>query len=393
MILVTMTAGWQDWKLNGWLSSLPHSSRIDAVRRAFERCADLLLAVEPIWVLLAAAFVYLSHLLELGTALPWIGLALAVLPFPVRRIRQGYLRLSTDFDLPLSLLIGGALFGLIVSPKFDLSLGAFQCMLAVSLVYYSAVNLPQLASMMKWLIAAGLLGVLGNVIFVCIEVAGASDGSASAGSTYHGLALALLIVAAILTGVAVFGSRGRVRVAIGLLSLCLYVVIIVLVQESVPRLFTWETVSGRLPRWGTTIDMLMDSPFTGVGLGCWAYVYHGTEVLTHPTHVHNSYLELYANTGILGALSLVLLLAIALKVGVDIIRSSRDHPWYGFGIGVLIACVATLLVGVVESAPIGVPLVGADDYSYIISPAPWILVALLAISHRLICGRRALDRS
>ena len=141
-----------------------------------------------------------------------------------------------------------------------------------------------------------------------------------------------------------------------------------------------------MPRWETTVELLEDSSlFTGLGLGCWGFVYHGTEVLTHPTNVHNSYLELYTNTGILGALALMVLLVIGCKLAWDIIRSPRNHPWYGFGIGVLLACVATLLVGVVENSPMGLPLVGTDDYRYIVSPLPWVLGGLLVSAHRLIC--------
>jgi hypothetical protein len=57
---------------------------------------------------------------------------------------------------------------------------------------------------------------------------------------------------------------------------------------------------------------------------------------------------------------------------------------------VLLACVATLLVGIVESAPIGVPLVAANTYYYIISPIPWILMGLLVIAHRLQCAQSKL---
>ncbi len=86
----------------------------------------------------------------------------------------------------------------------------------------------------------------------------------------------------------------------------------------------------------------------------------------------------------LGVLAFASSLAIAFKLALDIIRSPRRHPWYGFGIGVLIACLATIIVGVVESAPIGVPLVGIDTYYYIVSPVPWLLAGFLVSAHRLI---------
>ena len=57
--------------------------------------------------------------------------------------------------------------------------------------------------------------------------------------------------------------------------------------------------------------------------------------------------------------------------------------WYGFGVGVVMACIASLTVGIVESAPIGVPLVASTAYYYLVSPVPWILAGLLVIAKRL----------
>jgi hypothetical protein len=86
--------------------------------------------------------------------------------------------------------------------------------------------------------------------------------------------------------------------------------------------------------------------------------------------------------GVIGALALLVALVMGLKLSLDIIRSPRSHPWYGFGIGVILACVATLLVAMLESAPMGVPLVGEDTYYYVVSPAVWMLCGLLVMAHR-----------
>jgi O-antigen ligase len=199
----------------------------------------------------------------------------------------------------------------------------------------------------------------------------------------------LMIVAAVLAGIAAFSKRTRIRVFAAVFFLLFFTVVLIMTWDSLRALFEWESISGRTPIWDKTATLLSDSPFTGLGLGCWALAYWHTSVLGTPTvneitHAHNAYLELYANTGLFGVLALLIALAIGMKLSLDIIRSPRAHPWYGLGVGVILACVATLLVGIVESAPMGVPLVATETYYYIISPVAWILCGLLVIAHRLI---------
>jgi O-antigen ligase len=199
----------------------------------------------------------------------------------------------------------------------------------------------------------------------------------------------LAIVAAVLLGIAAFGEGRKKRVFAAVIFLSFLAIILTMTWESLSSLFEGVSVSGRAPIWERTADMLGDSPVTGLGLGCWALARWGTTPLGTDevngiTHAHNAYLELYANTGILGVLALLIALGIGAKLSLDIIRSPRTHPWYGFGVGVILACVATLLVGTLESAPMGVPLVAAETYYYIVSPIAWILCGLLVIAHRLI---------
>jgi O-antigen ligase len=202
--------------------------------------------------------------------------------------------------------------------------------------------------------------------------------------THHGLALSLAILIAVLAGMAAFGSQTRTRLVAGIVCLSFLAIALALTWDSLGSLLAWDSISGRLPIWGDTLEMLAEAPLAGLGLGCWALTYYGTSVITSEiTHAHNAYLELYSNTGLLGAIAFVLFLAVGLKLARDIIRSPRDNPWYGFGVGVVLACAATLLVGVVESAPVGVPLVASDTYYYLISPIPWILAGLLVIARKL----------
>jgi hypothetical protein len=363
-----------------------------AVRAGLVKTADAFLFIEPLWTILGTLFVFLSYLLNMGPAFPWIGLGSACLPFAMRLIRKRTLRLRTPFDIPMALLVVGALIGLCTSPDRTISLGAFQCILAISLFYCSWVNHESQPVLMKWLIVlvpVAFLIVLLVFVLDLPQLASQPNFELGGYGTHHGLAMYLMIVAAVVAGIAAFSKHTRIRVFAAVFFLLFFTVVLIMTWDSLRALFEWESISGRTPIWDKTADLLSDSPFTGLGLGCWALAYWGTPVLgttrvNEITHAHNAYLELYANTGIFGVLALLIALGIGTKLSLDIIRSPRAHPWYGLGVGVILACVATLLVGIVESAPMGVPLVATGTYYYIISPVAWILCGLLVIAHRLI---------
>ena len=343
-------------------------------------------------MVLATLLVFLSYLLNMGPAIPWIGLALACLPFALRLLRGGILRLRTPFDIPIVLLVTGALVGLCTSPDRTISLGAFQCILAISLFYYSWVDFPHQATLMKLVFTVVPVAFLIALLIFKLDLphlARQPNFEIGGSGTHHGLAMYLAIVAAVLLGIAAFGDGRKTRVFAAVIFLSFLAIILTMTWESLTSLFEGVSVSGRASIWERTADLLGASPVTGLGLGCWALAYWNTPVLgtnevSGITHAHNAYLELYANTGILGLLALLIALGIGAKLSLDIIRSPRTHPWYGFGVGVILACVATLLVGTLESAPMGVPLVAAETYYYIVSPVAWILCGLLVIAHRLI---------
>ena len=352
------------------------------------KMADAFLRVQLLWTTLTAALVCLSYIFNVSPVLCWIGLALACIPLILRLARSGITSLRTPFDLPILLLLMGAVVGFCVSDNRTISLGALQCMLAVTLFYYSCVNSPPFARLIKGtVISLALIFLTVSVLYIVgisvIEGRFVIPGT----GTHHGLAMYLAIEGAILLGIAAFDGVRRTRLLATALFLIFLVIAVAMTRESLGSLFGGESIGGRSPIWDNTIELLSDTPLAGLGLGCWALTYWGTTVLGTETvggitHAHNAYIELYSNTGIVGALALLVALGIGLKLSLDIIRSPRTNPWYGFGVGVILACVATLVVAVVESAPMGVPRVTDDTYYYVISPIAWMLCGLLAIAHR-----------
>jgi hypothetical protein len=360
------------------------------IRAWLVKLADAFLRMQILWVTLAAALVCVSYILNFSPVLRWIGLALACLPFLLRLARSGVESLRTPFDLPIVLLLTGALIGFAVSPDRVISLGALQCMLAITLFYYSWVNSSRLANLIKWVIISLALVFIPVFLFAILDVSlidGQLNLAIRGSGTHHGLAMYLAVEAAVLLGIAAFDRVKRTRLFASALLLLFLVIVVAMTWDSLGSLFNGRSVDGRWPIWDNTASLLAESPLTGLGLGSWALTYWGTPVLGAEafngiTHAHNAYIELYANTGVVGVLALCVALGIGVKLSLEIIRSPRTHPWYGFGVGVILACVATLLVAVVESAPMGVPLVAADTYYYVISPISWTLCGLLVIAHR-----------
>jgi O-Antigen ligase len=363
------------------------SPQPNPVRARLAKMADAFLRIQMLWVTLAAALVCLSYILNFSPVLTWIGLALACLPFPLRVACSGIGSLRTPFDLPIMLFLAGGVVGFCVSDNRTISLGALQCIFAITLFYYSWVNSSRLANVIKWVMISFALVFLIICVFYTVGVSfaeGQPDLDILGSGTHHGFAMYLAIEGAILLGIAAFDRNKRTRLLTFALFVIFLVIVVVWTRDSLNSLVGGVSVSGRWKIWEKTVSLLSDSPLTGLGLGCWALARWGTTVLgtNGITHTHNAYLELYSNTGIVGALALLVALGIGLKLSLDIIRSPRTHPWYGFGVGVILACVGTLLVASVESAPMGVPRVGADNYYYVISPIAWLLCGLLVMAHR-----------
>lgn len=369
----------------------------------FARAADAIIAAAPPWSILSALVVYLSYLMDISPALTWAGLALALLPFPLRLVRGKTVIGRTPFDIPIVLLLLGAFTGLCISPERAMSLGAFQCLLALLAAYYVLTSAEHPAFWMKGMVLLLLLGFVTVMILILAHNPEVYNerGSGVSRDTNHGLAYHLAVAAALLFGVAAFSARGKARILITLVFLAAVAAVVAMTWHSLHSLITGESLSGhdgnsgRLQLWGGTVDLLSAStvtgaPFAGLGLGCWAQAYYGRMDLWNVpgfwelTHPHNAYLELWCNTGVLGALALALAIIIGAWLSLEIITWPRRRQAYGLGIGVVLALIITLLVGIVESAPMGAPHLGAETYCYVISPVPGALMAFLVVAHRLI---------
>ncbi len=345
------------------------------------KVGNFFLATEFIWLIFAACLVHAAIFLNWPTFLPWLILALALAYFPVRLARSGRLTQRTPFDIPIVLFLISVILGIVVSPDRRVGVGALQSFLVLTAAYYSLVNYPAPVRMLKIGFPFAIAGLIAFFIIAPIQANRAADFPS-------GLGIGAFIVAAIAIGVVVFRQRLVLRVISGLFASALIAVVLVFThsQGSLGRLFLLSSIKVRMiVRWFPTLELMTGShTWTGLGLGCWPLESGTINFGGEGLHVHSLYLEIYANLGVPGMVAFVCALAAGAKVCADILYSDRKHPWYGFGAGVVLACVVTLALGFIESAPFGMPAIVGGVYHYLFSPIPCILAVLLVTARRLL---------
>ncbi len=97
----------------------------------------------------------------------------------------------------------------------------------------------------------------------------------------------------------------------------------------------------RLAFWQSGLDMARDYPWLGVGFGNYGPAYADYALLNWPYalgHAHNYYINLLAETGIIGLLGYILFWSIIIGYTLVVVRR-LDWPWRGLALGLLAAWV------------------------------------------------------
>jgi len=402
------------------------------------RFADLLLGVEPLWVIPALGVAFAGLLW--GNEYSWVGLVVASFAFLLRRFVKGYFSLSTPFDIPIGLFLVAAVVGLFASPDWGISLGAFQSALACILLYYMLVNISHPAYI-KWGLVIAILAIAAAALLAFREgiltppIAGpigtwvqgwaqhlpqvprvANIITPTITST-HGLLISVEAVLILLMGIVLFAGRIWIR-AVAILLSGFFLMVLLLAGSQGAWLALGIAVFFLLicrSRW----SLLPAS--AAVAVGYWGFKHawfdphhfvsfrpdsslaervtlwqHALGVIQHHPMVgcglgylseyyyspryygpHNAYLQLYADVGIVGALAFLCALAVLFKVAWKVFRSSASHHWRGFAIGILAAILAIGIHGLFETSPVGIVAWGVGTYYYIVSPIFWILAGVL----------------
>jgi O-antigen ligase len=91
----------------------------------------------------------------------------------------------------------------------------------------------------------------------------------------------------------------------------------------------------RIVYWQETLDIIFLHPLKGIGLGNFN--------LAQTRFAHNSYLQLWAEAGILGLLSYLSLIFIFLKKGIRSIRNNAEGFYSGFFVAGLVFIIHNLV--------------------------------------------------
>lgn len=388
----------------------------------------------------------LMALLIINNPFSWLGL-LAVAPWLLRWRYRGYLTIRTPFDLPFALFFFGLFVSLYPSVDLRLSMEALRGYIGSIIIYYAIVNNATPRLIKQLIIVASCLLVLGTLFSLTtptkvnvfnswlFDLAKALPKVEYLGYSPHlnNLAGVLGTFVAFLAGMVLFAKNRSERIlagalgapfgivlllttsraswiglgiALALLTLrrnrwfllamaaCIGFVVITLSSGMISSKDLLEIGSGNtlIPRtqlWASTLDMLGDMPLTGVGLGNFPLVYRlyvspaQPYVLTHP---HNTLLQIYTDTGLIGMLAFLLGAFVIVKVCFHLLRTAPTSNWYGYVIGTVAGFVALFIHGFFESSGVAIAADVVGNYHYTVIPTVFVLAGVLTSSLNLLKG-------
>ncbi|MBI5055381.1 MAG: O-antigen ligase family protein [Nitrospirae bacterium] len=185
--------------------------------------------------------------------------------------------------------------------------------------------------------------------------------------------------AAVLAGLLFLGLTKN-RIVLLLLLILLVSWNTVLPDAVVERLEMTKTEEGvdassssRLELWSQALEEIIVNPLTGVGFGSSQYLGFKTSGEKSRRNVHNGYVEILLEQGIVGLTLFLYIFYLGIKKGWALYMSSKDNFLRGMGIGfvgMIIACLVSNLFG--------------DRWSYLnVMGYFWILLGLVVKTNQI----------
>jgi O-antigen ligase len=152
-----------------------------------------------------------------------------------------------------------------------------------------------------------------------------------------------------------------------------------------------QTFIGRTEVWGTTAEMLMDVPFTGVGLASYPLVYPlymppslPPVVITNP---HNAILMMLSDAGLLGLTAMIWTGWIVLVIGWRTFKLGRRGAIAGMAAGLTASLAGQAAYGLFESTVSTIFTDTAGAYHYMASPILALLLGMYIIAYHLVVSQ------
>lgn len=395
--------------------------------------ARWILKSQPLW----AVPVYFTVLT--GTPPYWLSLSLAVLPAVVHTFIHHRPVLRTPFDIPVLLFMLAMISGWVVAGDKETAAGALATMLASVLIYYGITN-NRKAGNRYW----GTVGAIIGIIALGLTVWFYSEGTVRLVTfnswvfkwfawlpktngpvlQFNSVGTLLAVLVPGLVSMAIFKGAHNLRLAAGALAVLFtaalalsdsgggwiaaaagLVAVLYIRQRwtaavTIPALgmfagfcaacyhhFSWIAPSfstgslmSRFTMWAETLQGFSGRQwFTGLGLGRWAMFYQERSG-GQPVHVHNSYLQTYCDGGLFALAAMVIAAVQYGRMTIRTVKSSRENPWYGVGVGLLGGVMAGAAMALYDVTTTVTVWTSAVEYIYMVIPFLWIWAGLLVVA-------------
>ena len=398
------------------------------------KLTNIILALQPLFPLP----VYFSVLT--GHPALWASSVAAIVPLVVRYLHSKRILTPTPFDIPILLYMGGAIVGVIFAPDKNVAAGALSSTIASVLVYYG-LTANSGAPRKYWLWTGGIICLITFLLSIWFLSQGVNRvlffnqwafNLFSALPKTHGPVLQLNTIGALLVVVipplfAFNFYRQNISLSISAIVLCVFFTGMLFLSDSgagwlafavslafaiacwrkwllwacltlgglltaggfffynkaawLRATFSTGSLMSRITIWKNTITLLRGKiVFTGLGLGCWHKIYserYGDPVLI----VHNSYLQVYCDTGILGLIAMILAGIIFICLSLNLLKSARQNSIYWIGIGLIGSVIAGAVFAIFDTT-YSVTYATGNGYIYLAVPLLWIGAALITIVHK-----------
>jgi O-antigen ligase len=404
------------------------------------KVANTVIILQPIFPML----VYFSVLI--GSPPLWLSLTIATIPLIINYWYNRRIFKKTLFDIPIILFVCGTFLGFFVSTDKGVAVGAIASTLASILIYYGITNNSD-ASKKYWFWTGGIMCFITLVLsFFFLSQSehrvlffnGWAFNLFAGFPKINGPIMQLNTIGALLAVMipslfVFFFNNFRINLRVIVSVLCLFFVFMLLISDSgagwlaviiglafilvcwrkwliwvfIPTAglltgaaiifydkyewlrttFSTGSLISRVQFWQNTLVLLKGKAiFWGLGTGSWYQVYFD-HFKGYGIHVHNSYLQLYCDAGLLGFIAMVLAVIIFIRFSIKVLKLPRQNPLSWIGIG-LIGTVISGAVFSIFDVTYSVTHLTDTGYIYLSIPLLWIAAALVSVMSRKISMQR-----